>query len=218
MDSTYVYRPNGRMNVFLDLDNTIINALEEKERQTLNTDFQNQFVHHDLTAYGMRIYARPHLEEFLDFLFANFNVHIFTAAEQEYALFIKNKFIENKPHRRVGFTLFRYHVDLGLERYGGMKDMELLFRNFRYAGFFPCNTVIIDDLDDVYKDNPDHTIRIKAFNVLSKSQANPEAPKDDDLYRVMRVLAGLKDRYEHSTCLSQIYNGRVPLIQSPFDL
>ena len=81
-----------RMNIILDLDNTIINALADSDRKKLPADFSSKFKVRDMIPF-FRIYARPHIEEFLDYLFSNFNVAIMTAAEKDYALFIVKHFI-----------------------------------------------------------------------------------------------------------------------------
>ena len=205
-----------RMNVLLDLDNTLINTLEEHERDKLPVDFQNRFEHRDMIPYGMRVFARPGLQSFLDFLFDNFNVSVFTAAEQEYALFIINNFILTKPGRKVHYMFFRYHVDMALQKFNGTKDLRLLFDLFNIPNFYPCNTVIIDDLEDVRVSNPRHTIQIASFDVTRDNSVNYESVKDNDLVRVRNILEKLKKKFEESQCLRQIYYGRVPQIQSPF--
>lgn len=207
-----------RMNVILDLDNTIINALEEYERESLPLGFQSQFEFKDIVAYGMRIFARPGLQRFLDFLFANFNVSVFTAAEQEYALFIINNFLLTRPNRKVHYLFFRYHVDMAMKRYDGMKDLRLLWNVLHVPNMYPCNTVIIDDLVDVYDSNPNNTIRIKAFNVIKDGKGNPEALKDDDLLRMEKILTKLNQYYKQSPFVRLAYQGSPAYLQSPFDL
>ena len=86
------------MNVILDLDNTIINALDDSDRKKLSGDFSGKFKYRDMIPF-FRIYARPHLDKFLDYLFANFNVAIMTAAEKDYALFIIENFIPLLNHQ-----------------------------------------------------------------------------------------------------------------------
>ena len=39
-----------------------------------------------------KVFERPGLQEFLDYLFANFNVSVWTAASKSYALFIIDKY------------------------------------------------------------------------------------------------------------------------------
>lgn len=206
------------MNVILDLDNTIINALEEHEREALDITFQNKFQYHDLTSYGMRIFARPGLQEFLDFLFANFNVSVFTAAEQEYGSFIVENFLKSKPGRKVHKFFWRYHVDSGLERFNAMKDLRLLFNVMKIPGFYPCNTVIIDDLLDVFEANPKNTLRIKSFDVTHGGVKNDKAEQDKELLRIRDDLDRLNKRFKRSACVRQIYKGQVPRAESPFDL
>jgi len=205
-----------RMNVLLDLDNTLINTLEEHERAKLPIAFQNKFDFKDMMPYGMRVYGRPGLQEFLDYLFDNFNVSVFTAAEQEYALFVINNFLLTKPGRKIHYIFFRYHVDLALQRFNGTKDLRILFNVFNLPNFYPCNTVIIDDLEDVHRSNPKHAIRIASFDVTVNDQVNSESVLDNDLRRVQTILDNLKSRYENSACIRQIYQGRAPTVESPF--
>jgi len=205
-----------RMNVLLDLDNTLINTLEDDERDKVPVDFQDRFVHHDLLPYGMRIFARPGLEEFLDFLFDNFNVCVYTAAEQEYALFIINNFLLTKPNRKVHWVFFRYHVELGRKRFQGTKDLRLLFDVFNVPGFYPCNTVIVDDLDEVHIANPHNAIPIKSFDVMRNKAVHYDSIYDNDLQRVQDVLKTLQERFENSECLRQIYRGQIPSLTRPF--
>lgn len=207
-----------RLNVILDLDNTIINSLEEYERKEISPEFQDQFDYKDMAAYGMRVFARPGLQEFLDFLFQNFNVSVFTAAEQEYALFIINNFLLTKPNRKIHYMFFRYHVDMGIERYDGTKDLRLLFNIFNVPNFYPCNTVIIDDLSDVREANPLNTIVIKSFDVAKDGKIVTESAQDNDLERVRSILKNLNDRFKASDCPRTIWLGQKPTVESPFML
>ncbi len=207
-----------RMNVLLDLDNTLIHTLEQDERKQVPLSFQSQFDFKDIHAYGMRVYARPGLQDFLDYLFDNFNVSVFTAAEQEYALFIVNNFILTKPTRKLNYIFFRYHVDMALKRFKGMKDLRLLFDVFRLPNIYPCNTVIVDDLPDVLSSNPKHAINIASFDVAKDNFINYDSVHDHDLDRVKHILDKLKTRFENSACIRQIYLGQIPKVESPFFL
>ena len=53
-----------------------------------------------------RIHERPYLQHFLDFLFTNYNVAVWTAVEKDYAKFIVENFILVKPDRRLDFVMF----------------------------------------------------------------------------------------------------------------
>jgi TFIIF-interacting CTD phosphatase-like protein len=200
-----------RLNVILDLDNTLIVALEEHERDNLSRQFQDKFAHKSMLAYGMKIFERPGLQSFLDYLFENFNVSVFTAAEQEYALFIINNFILIKPERNIKYMFFRYHVEMAHKRYGGVKDLRLLFNVFNTPNCFPCNTIIIDDLPDVLETNPENTIPIKPFKIVNDNgKVVTQAANDKELERVKRVLQGLNLRFKQSYFPRQIYLTQYP--------
>ena len=218
----------SRINVLLDLDNTIINALEDEERKNLPTYFQDKFKHEDMLPF-FRVFARPHLEEFLDYLFANFNVGVFTAAEHMYAKFIIDKFILTKPNRKLDVVLFRYHFDLSHKLYNKTKGLELLWDFTHLYNYYPCNTVIIDDLSDVLNDNPYNTIPVESFDMIitenadltnrpspssvesktiTNAKPNWDAINDTTLLRVMKQLSELKSQYDLSDCVSKIYNSK----------
>ena len=213
-------RMEEKLNVILDLDNTLVCAVEKvhydvasdprfkafnenlKYRDTtfVYTNDGSDVVHKE----EYRIYARPHLDEFLDYLFENFNVSVFTNAEKDYAMYIVNNFIkgsfeseekdkENKK-RRLDFVFYRYHTMRGNEKFGGIKNLRLIWETYKMYYFFPANTIIVDDLYDVYKTNPLNTIPIKHWNVTPL--AIDQVLEDDSLVKVGRELFHLEKYYE----------------------
>ena len=205
-----------RIKVLCDLDESIVNVCEASDLELLPDNFQNRFDYKDIVAYGMRVFARPGLQEYLDFLFDNFDVSVFTAAEQEYAMFIVMNFMLCKPGRKIHHIFFRYHNDMALKRYDGMKDLRLLWYVYNVPGFHPCNTVIVDDLIDVYETNPNNTIRVKAFRLVQDGHAMLDAVDDKELPRVQKVLTTLDENFKHSSCPRQLYLGQAPNETSPF--
>lgn len=188
-----------KLNVILDLDNTIINAIENSEKLKVPSTAGLTYV--DWIPM-FRIYARPHLDEFLDYIFANFNVSVFTAADKDYALHIVEKFIyKNHPERRLKFFFYRYHVEWSHRAYGGVKNLQIIWNMFKLPGFYPCNTVIIDDLDQVYKTNPFNTLPIKAFYVVDDyGEYNPNASSDTSLLEMKEKLKYIKGRFDVTEC------------------
>ena len=191
----------NRLNVFIDLDNTIINALTPKEVSLIPTRYNKLLEYKDMRSY-YRVYERPYLEYFLDFLFTNFNVSVWTAAQSDYAIFILNNFILTKPNRKVEYIFHSYHVDLARQMYGEdkIKDLRLLWNYFELPNVYPCNTFIIDDLPDVLSTNPSNTINVEAWNVLEKGHFNVECLADEELLRVKGELERLKAQYEDVIC------------------
>jgi hypothetical protein len=185
-----------KMNVLLDLDNTLINALEPDELALLPAKFRDKFEHYSLEG-EYEIFGRPGLQDFLDFLFANFNVSVWTAAERGYALFIIDKFILRKPERKLHMFFYRHHVNMGEQRYGQTKDLRLLWEYFSADNFWPCNTLIVDDLEDVQEANPLNTLAVHSFDMTVKGdegeyEANFAAICDETLYKVKNFLEVLK--------------------------
>lgn len=189
-----------RLNVLLDLDNTIINSLESKEIKNISPDIQSQFFYKDMDNF-FRVFARPHLDTFLDYLFDNYNVGVYTAAESSYALFIVNNFILTKPGRKLNLFMYRYHVTLGEQRYGEgrIKDLRLLWEFMKLYNYYPCNTVLIDDLSDVKKTNPKNVIAIPSFDMVNNlGSFNKSALTDTSLLNVMDNLDLLNSIYKQS--------------------
>ena len=67
----------GKINVILDLDSTLICA--EPIESLPKGDF-SEFKVYNMDDY-YKVFERPYLQEFLDFLFANFNVSIWTCCQ-----------------------------------------------------------------------------------------------------------------------------------------
>ena len=108
-----------RINVILDLDNTIINALDESERQFLPFFYQNKFEFHDMVP-TFRVFGRPYLKEFTDYIFNNCNVSVYTAAERSYANFIIDRFLTRQDTTRsLDFFLSRDEINLGAQSFDG---------------------------------------------------------------------------------------------------
>ena len=186
-----------KLNVILDLDNTIINSLDNDDRQQLPIMFQDKFTYRDMIPI-YRVFARPHLQEFLDHIFAHYNVSVFTAAEKNYALFIIENFLLTKPERQLDFIFYRMHVDLGQQLYNGTKDLRLIWDHFQMYNFYPNNTIIIDDLIDVKKANPFNTIQIKSFDMIdSYGKPNWDIINDNELYRVLEELKNLSEKMKN---------------------
>lgn len=203
---------NQKLNVFLDLDNTLIHSVDLSLAKTskyteLNTTLEyRDFVFNSSESSsrvpresgGYRIYKRPGLDPFLDYLFKHCNVSVFTHADKEYAQFICKNIVApiTHPERKLEFIFCRIHVNLGLKIYGtpdykigimdlsrGYKDLRLIWNVFRIFGMNKCNTVIIDDHPQVLQSNPRNTIPIKPFSVHY-----PDFEKDTELKSVLEEV------------------------------
>ncbi len=164
-----VMKTNGRKkNVFLDLDNTLISAeaLEDFPfHQNGIKEKALKFAIHDMDGYYI-VFERPGLQPFLDWLFQNYNVSIWTAASKDYALYIVEHIVLKKPSRKLDYILFSYHCDLSKKQFKYSKQLKMVFDIFKFDGFNKDNTVIIDDLNEVKQCQPENCIAIKPFEIL----------------------------------------------------
>lgn len=177
----------NRVNIFLDLDNTIISSvpLEEIEWTPEIEDKISHFKFYNMEDYYI-VFERPHLQSFLDFLFDNFNVSVWTAATKDYALFIIEKIILRRPGRKLDMILFSYHCDISEGLKKGIKNLSTLSREFHMGKFDMSNTYIIDDLPEIKEIQPENCISVKPFEFEDKGSEN-----DDELLRIEEVLQDL---------------------------
>ncbi len=162
-------RKKLRNLVILDLDNTCICAVELKEVK--HVPFGSSFRSVKLENL-YRIYERPGLQPFLDILFRDYDVAIWTAAGFEYAMFILRHFIQLKhTNRPIQFVLWDSHCEYSSSNSKGKeqaKDLSLLPPMYK-------KYVLIDDNKDVL--NQDHVLDSEDFDVM-----NPDA-KDDTFFQ-----------------------------------
>jgi hypothetical protein len=152
----------------LDLDNTLIYSVpfhKFPKRQSVLHDKPHHFMDEEYV-----IFERPGLQEFLDFLFANFNVMVWSAASPEYVEFIVENILMAKEGRRFEYVLNSENCEDCQDYYG-----EDQFKNLRYLwdihdlpGYGPYNTLIVDDLGLVRKTQPNNSIQVKSFSTCKK--------------------------------------------------
>ena len=187
-----------RINIFLDLDQTIISGEVLKEEEDDDEedeiyDIENNktkainFNFHNMENYYV-IFERPGLQKFLDYIFKNCNVSIWTAASKDYGLFIAEKFIlAGHPERKLDFMFFNYHCKISEEIGKGTKDLSLLWNFYKIPGYNKNNTYIIDDYDHVFETQPHNTIISPPFRFNDKDSEN-----DEFLPELCRRLKGLR--------------------------
>ena len=124
-------------NIFLDLDNTIISAEAIEDFPFTRKDILHKvmkFTFYNMDGYYL-VFERPHLQKFLDYLFKNFNVSVWTAASKDYALFIIDKIILKKKNRKLNYVFWDYHGKISKKKYktisnGDPKKSEIVMGTF----------------------------------------------------------------------------------------
>lgn len=171
-----------KVNIFLDLDATLISSElldinQADEGDTVydvekNVEKARKFNYQNMEGLYV-IFERPHLQEFLTFLFANFNVSVWTAASQDYATFIIDTIlIKNHPERQLKYFLCNYHGEKSSSMFKGSKDLEMLWRCYGIEGYTKENTIILDDYDEVWKTQKNNCIIAKDFAYFRDNSEN----------------------------------------------
>lgn len=160
--------------ILLDLDQTVISAEAHdddkyNEYKKTHEDKLKKFTSYEMEDY-YTVYERPGLQPFLDFLFANFNVSVWTAATKDYALFIIEKILlQNKPGRKLDYIFFSYHCKISEKKKSGTKDLSILWDVYGLSDYSKNNTVILDDYDEVYNTQKDNCIIAIPFMVTEEA-------------------------------------------------
>lgn len=191
------------INILLDLDQTLISAeVLQEDEDDIDEDYEEEI--YDIDEYKMKainfdfenmdnyyvIFARPGLQRFLDFLFANFNVSVWTAASKDYAMFIIEKMIlMNKPERKLDYVFCSYHCKITDKVKNGTKDLSILWDKYKLPGYNKNNTYILDDYDEVYETQPDNCIIAEPFYFTHEGSEN-----DQFLGKLTNKLKKLKKR------------------------
>ena len=175
------------INIVLDLDQSMICSEDFKEFDTIKyKNKMKNFAYEDFDK-DYRIFERPNLQIFLDYLFANFNVSVWTAASKDYALFIIDKIILRNKSRKLDHILFGYHCDISDNVKGNTKNLSMFEDYFKGSKYREDNTYIIDDYIEVYNTQPDHCFLIKPFEFTKRY-----SEYDDELLKMMKKLRKLK--------------------------
>ena len=169
-----------KINIILDIDETLLSAIP-----TEDIDFEkiknkaNKVKYEPMEGYYI-LFLRPHLEKFLDFLFENFNVSIWTAASKDYALYVIDKIILNgNPKRKIDYIFFSYHCNASKKLKKSTKDLSMLWDVYKIKGYNKDNTIIIDDYKEVYNTQKGNCIFVvPPFNFLSDNSENDRFLKD----------------------------------------
>ena len=195
---------------FLDLDATIICSVQKDEldiEDEKNKEKITRYTYHvmdkEYTDSTYVVFERPNLQKFLDYLFENYNVSVWTAATGDYASFIAEKVIvQNKPERKLKFFLWRDHCDMSINEFDETKRLKMFWTDnkFKTKGMKDTNTFILDDNPDVWKQQNNTCIHALIFNVLDDDSHN-----DDFLIKVMDQLEKNKmDTYPTLTINSNL--------------
>jgi TFIIF-interacting CTD phosphatase-like protein len=182
-----------KLHCLLDIDMTLISAEPTEEFDfKKNKKKSEKFSTENMEDYYI-VFERPGLQEFLDYVFKNFYVSVFTAASCAYALFIVEKIILKDKSRKLEYIFFDYHCRISEHKYDAQKSLRLFWEEFRLPTFNPGNTFLIDDYCHNKETQPCNCIQVKEFSFYKKGSEN-----DDELAKLIPKLENLKQEAEVS--------------------
>jgi TFIIF-interacting CTD phosphatase-like protein len=185
-------KDNDKKLILLDLDNTLICAedLAFVKDQTKLVKAREKFRNVRMEDY-YDIFERPHLQEFLDYLFKNFNVGIWTASSKDYAVFVVKNFITQpdnkvKEDRKIQLFLCSHHCNVSKKHFNGVtKDLKLISEKWNLKNL--NDVMLVDDLENLAEHQPKNVIHIKPFYY------DREASYDDNaLFKIKEALEKIK--------------------------
>jgi hypothetical protein len=199
--SKSISRKRKAINVVLDLDNTLIYSHNFSKIKKDNPEWLSNYSYENMDDDYV-VCERPGLQVFLDWLFENFNVMIWSAASPDYVDFIANNIVKKNPSRVIEHIFNSKHCDESQTRFDGdTKNLNLLWDvdHYDFKGYGPYNTLIIDDMDHVCESQPLRSIRIKKFI------ANKKSINDSVLDDVRNNLSEIKNRFDSEQNKSPSY-------------
>ncbi len=180
--------PKKKINVILDLDNTIIYSIPfNKLPKTKPLKWLESFTTHKMDN-DFLVVERPGAQEFLDWLSDNFNITIWSAASPEYVDFIRKKVFKK---RKIEHVFNSDNCEDSQKHYGEnfIKKLDLLWDKYKLQEYTPQNTLIIDDLKYNTNPQPHNALHIKKFI------AKEESVNDTALQEIRVKLSEIKKNF-----------------------
>lgn len=175
-------------NILLDIDHTLVHTLNMDDFNEIPLDLvlQLDIVFFNDENINIAIILRPYVREFLNYLFQNYTVGIFTAGNAAYAEIIIEQLFNHNPV----IALNSEDVMMSQSKYLGYKNLKYVFDIV--PTFNKQNTIIIDDHQAVYETNKKNCIHLKPFEVVKENKTvNLDCFKDNVLLHLYHYLNSL---------------------------
>jgi RNA polymerase II subunit A small phosphatase-like protein len=166
--------------IILDLDETLIHTESVPKEYEGQYDFDFKF-----KGIGQSLYytkKRPYLKQFLDYIFENFDVAVWTAAGVDYAKEVLNGLEINEEKLKFFYTKDNCTIKLNYDYsdYYGIKNLNKL----KKRGIDLDRVLIIDDKVETAINNYGNLIHIKPFT---------DDKNDTELLKLISYLEKIKD-------------------------
>jgi hypothetical protein len=186
----------AKLHVVLDIDDTLqkfvrgADTIASLRKQGIKVD---ELMDKAGNSKNMGFALRPNLKTFMDYLYANHKVSLWTWSDAGYALEFANSITENNPKR------FKDIMSEEDANEAAAIDEDFAGKNLNYlwdkgTGYTPGNTILIDDAEyNIHEVNMANMIKIRPFGGHTESKANKGAPpvldvNDTELLTVIKFL------------------------------
>lgn len=174
-----------KLNIVLDIDNTLVDTRERQVSSTLPAL--------RITGADLYVYKRPHLEKFLDWLFENFSVSLWTAGSDTYARWIAAHVVG--PRRKLRHVLSARECQTSFRMFGAPKSLRLF--NHIDPAIGPSNAVLVDDTPANFAGQERNGILVSAFDASSDEM-------DDELESLPAKIVDRFYKLCDQTCLTTL--------------
>lgn len=173
-----------KINIIFDLDESLIFSLDIRRKCPTHTpeylqQLKTSFKWHDYNKEFI-VMERPGLQPFLDWIFANCNVSVWSAASPDYVDYIVQNVILGPFKKRVVKYVFNStNCDESIKKFGDLKNLQLFTE--KNPKFTLSNMILIDDLKDNKNAQKQNCLHVQKF-------LGTPAYKDDVLFKNLKTM------------------------------
>jgi hypothetical protein len=169
------------LNVILDIDGTLVDTRDVQifsQHAHLRMKTQPEFV----------VYLRPHIGTFLDWLFENFSVSLWTAGSEPYARWIAQHVVGVRRNKSLKHVLSARDCQSSLNMYGSLKSLKYL--NMVDPTINHSNTLLIDDTPSNCTAQQQNCVLVSAFEANAPDNEFQTLPA-----KIIRQFGNLTHRF-----------------------
>ncbi len=169
----FIEETNNKLNIVLDLDNTIIYTKIFDSKDTFKIKFYELFKNNNLLGKFVimqktyLVYIRPYFIYFLNTIKMYFNLYIYTNSQEVYCNNIINLLRKKYLHFEIKKIICKKKNSSSIKQLSlfcdNIDDLHFMTNNLNYDEFIE-KTVIIDDNIEVWKFDKENLINVNSFN------------------------------------------------------
>ncbi len=191
----FIEENNQKLNIVLDLDNTIIYTKIFDSKDILKIKFYELFKKNNFLGKFVIeqktyiVYIRPYFTYFLNTIKMYFNLYIYTNSQEIYCNniinLLRNKYLYFEIKKIICKNKNSSYIKRLSLFYDNIDDLHFVYSNLTFNEFIE-KTIIIDDNSDVWKFDKENLISVDSF---SESKYNLDLNKDEIFDDTLLILS-----------------------------